>query len=159
MTQKIEALRAIVGNEAIAQTKRDEAAKVLAELERSDPFAYTMAAVKLQYAAYVEQQNRDFKVCGSCHRKQVMDADICDLCGASQWELAVVESTDGRRNRFIAAATTYSDERLAWYIEHTSMDVGFAAHCARILELRSVKRPTSFWERAGFMFSGARLAT
>lgn len=159
--EKIVSLRAIVEDEKIAAEKREEAARVLMELEQKpeNRIAQVFAKIEADHAKYVADQNGYFKVCGSCYRKQDKDRDVCELCGhGGNWERVIVEGPDNsRRTCMIAAATTYTDEKLNWYIHNSSIDIAFVLHCARILQLRGVPRVRSFWERAGFSITGQPL--
>jgi hypothetical protein len=156
---RIEELRAVITDESTTPEQREEARKVLAELESQpenivDLFAKSLDKIDENYAKYVSDQNARFKVCGACYRKQFKDRDTCELCGAATWQPAVVDSSDGRRSRLIWAATEATGEELNAYVERDSMDTSYVQHCARILELRGIPRTKSFWERAGFTMLG-----
>jgi hypothetical protein len=157
---RIEELRAVITDESTTPEQREEARKVLAELEgqsktnRMDQLDLWLAKIDENYADYVSDQNARFRVCGSCHRKQFKDRDTCELCAAASWQPAVVDSSDGRRSRLIWAASEATGEQLNWYVEHSSMDIAYVQHCARILELRGIARVRSFWECAGFTMLG-----
>lgn len=156
-----EELQAIISDGSLPVEERDEATRLLAELEKGqsktgtmDQFDVWLAKIDENYAAYVADQNARFKICGSCYRKQFKDRDTCELCAAASWQPAVAGSTDGRRSRLIWAATEATGEELNAYIERDSMDTSYVQHCARVLELRGIPRVRSFWERAGFTMLG-----
>jgi hypothetical protein len=156
-----EELKTIISDGSLSVEERDEATRLLAELEKKkqpenfvDLFAKSFDKSKEDYAAWVADQNVRFKVCGSCYRKQLKGRESCELCGAAAWQLAVVDSSDGRHSRLIWAATEATGEQLNAYVEHTSIDTDYVQHCAKVLELRGIPRVRSFWERAGFTMLG-----
>lgn len=161
---EISQLKEAIANESLPDSQRKDAAALLAQLEpkpninAKELFAEVFARITQRATEAHERENRLFKVCASCYRKQPRDHETCELCGKEPASWEPVELGNPEQCKRVAAATSFTADELNSYIANCSMDVAFAKHCAYVLELRGIPRVRSFWERAGFTFEGKERA-